>query len=260
MVTLPNGGSKGCTGRRVGLLLLACAWLALSAWPSAAQAPTADPAKPDAERRIALVIGNGAYKGGAALANPVNDARAVGAKLKALGFEVISVENGTLQQMLHALGSFSNKLGPDAVSLFYYAGHGMQVNGHNYLLPVDAQISTEQTVRLETVDVDAVIDQMAMAKSRVNLLILDACRNNPYERRFRSQSGGLASIEAPTGTMIAYATSPGKVAADGEGANGLYTSELLAAMDIPGAKVEEVFKRVRARVTEKSRGEQTPWE
>ena len=115
----------------------------------------------------------------------------------------------------------------------------MQLNGHNYLVPADAQISTEQTVRLETVDVDAVIDQMSVAKSRVNLVILDACRNSPYERRFRSPSGGLASIEAPTGTMIAYTISPGKVAADGEGSNGLYTSELLAAMDMPGPKLAE---------------------
>src|SRR6185369_15493354 len=121
-------------------------------------------------------------------------------------------------------------------------------------------ISTEQTVRLEAIDVDAVIDQMSMAKSRVNLVILDACRNNPFERRFRSVGGGLASIEAPTGTLIAYATSPGKVAADGEGANGLYTAELLGALDTPGAKVEDVFKRTRAAVVAKSSGNQTPWE
>ncbi|MBI3517212.1 MAG: SUMF1/EgtB/PvdO family nonheme iron enzyme [Proteobacteria bacterium] len=216
--------------------------------------------KPDAERRVALVIGNGAYQAGAALANPANDARAMSAKLRKLGFDVIAVENGTQQSMRRAIGQFSNKLTADAVSLFYYAGHGMQVNGRNYLIPIDAEISTEQTVRLETIDVDAVIDQMSMAKSRVNLVILDACRNNPYERRFRSQSGGLATIEAPTGTLIAYATSPGRVAADGDTGNGLYTSELLAAMDVQSAKVEDVFKRVRLNVVARSRGEQTPWE
>jgi hypothetical protein len=226
-----------------------------------AQAPAAlSFTKPAGERRIALVIGNGAYQAGPVLANPVNDARAMATKLKAVGFEVIEVENGGQQIMLRAIAQFSTKLDPDTVSLFYYAGHGMQVNGRNYLIPVDAEISTEQTVRLATVDVDAVIEQMSMAKSRINLVILDACRNNPFERRFRSQSGGLATIDAPTGTLIAYATSPGKVAADGDTGNGLYTSELVKAIDVPGAKVEDVFKHVRANVVERSRGDQTPWE
>ncbi|MBI3514838.1 MAG: caspase family protein [Proteobacteria bacterium] len=229
--------------------------LALAAPPALAQSPgTAS------DRRVALVIGNGAYQAGGALANPVNDARAMSAKLKKLGFDVVALENGTQKQMQRAIGQFSAKLGADAISLFYYAGHGMQVNGRNYLMPVDAEITVEQTVRLEAVDVDAVIDQMSMAKSRVNLVILDACRNNPFERRFRSVAGGLASIEAPTGTLIAYATSPGKVAADGSGDNGLYTAELLTAMDAPGAKVEDVFKRTRANVVAKSAGNQTPWE
>jgi ABC-type branched-subunit amino acid transport system substrate-binding protein len=213
-----------------------------------------------AEHRVALVIGNAAYQAGPPLANPVNDAHAMAAKLTTLGFEVISVENGTQKLMQRALLQFSSKLGPDTVSLFYYAGHGIQVGGHNYLVPIDAEIGAEQTVRVETIDVDAVIDQMAAANSRVSLVILDACRNNPFERRFRGQSGGLASIDAPTGTLIAYATSPGKVAADGDRGNGLYTAELLRAMDTPGAKVEDVFKRVRVNVTERSRGAQTPWE
>jgi hypothetical protein len=241
-------------------LLLLGAVLGSLAGHAAAQAPAAFTVTPGSEHRVALVIGNSAYQAGAALANPVNDARAMAAKLRALGFDVISVENGNQQAMRRAIGQFSGRLGANAVSLFYYAGHGVQVNGHNYLVPVDAEISSEQTVRLETIDVDAVIDQMAMAKSRINLVILDACRNNPYERRFRSVSGGLASIEAPTGTLIAYATSPGKVAADGDRGNGLYTSELLSAIELPGAKVEDVFKRVRAHVVERSHGEQTPWE
>ena len=237
-------------GRVAALLTMMAVVLGSTAW---AQAPSGD-------RRVALVIGNGNYQGAAKLANPVNDARAMAAKLKKLGFDVIAVEDGTQKAMQRAIGQFSNKLGEDAISLFYYAGHGLQVSGHNYLVPIDAEISTEQTVRLEAIDVDAVIDQMSMAKSRVNLVILDACRNNPFERRFRSVGGGLASIEAPTGTLIAYATSPGKVAADGEGANGLYTAELLGALDTPGAKVEDVFKRTRAAVVAKSSGNQTPWE
>src|SRR5258706_6804828 len=242
---------RGLSGRWVAALLIGMG----VGVAGAARAQT-----PGSGRRVALVIGNGNYQGAAKLANPVNDARAMAAKLKKLGFDVIAVEDGTQKAMQRAIGQFSNKLGEDAISLFYYAGHGLQVSGHNYLVPIDAEISTEQTVRLESVDVDAVIDQMSMAKSRVNLVILDACRNNPFERRFRSVGGGLASIEAPTGTLIAYATSPGKVAADGSGDNGLYTAELLAAMDAPGAKVEDVFKRARANVFAKSRGEQTPGE
>src|SRR5258706_2604812 len=242
---------RGLSGRWVAALLIAM--VVVVAGAARAQTPGSD-------RRVALVIGNGNYQGAAKLANPVNDARAMAAKLKKLGFDVIAVEDGTQKAMQRAIGQFSNKLGEDAISLFYYAGHGLQVSGHNYLVPIDAEISTEQTVRLETIDVDAVIDQMSMAKSRVNLVILDACRNNPFERRFRSVSGGLASIEAPTGTMIAYATSPGRVAADGTGDNGLYTAELLSALDTPGAKVEDVFKRTRASVVAKSAGNQTPWE
>src|SRR5277367_4962326 len=254
MVALGRLGCGGCVSRCLAIVLVA--WLVAGALPAFAQTPAdLTVTKSSGERRVALVIGNGNYQAGAALANPVNDARAMGGKLKTLGFDVIAVENGTQQSMRRAIGQFSNKLTANAVSLFYYAGHGMQVNGHNYLIPVDAEISTEQTVRLETIDIDAVIDQMSMAKSRINLVILDACRNNPYERRFRSQSGGLASIDAPTGTLIAYATSPGKVAADGDTGNGLYTSELLNAVEMPGAKVEEVFKRVRTNVIARSKGD-----
>ncbi|HZS84791.1 MAG TPA: caspase domain-containing protein [Stellaceae bacterium] len=224
--------------------------LALAA-PAAAQ---------QAERRVALVIGNAAYRSVGALDNPVNDARDMATKLKGLGFSVLRVENGTKPQMERAIEEFSRKLGPDAVSLFYYAGHGLQVNGHNFLVPVDARIESEQTVRLESVDLDAVLDQMSAARSRVNLVILDACRNNPFETRFRSVSGGLASIDAPEGTLIAYATAPGKVAADGQGRNALYTANLLRALDQPGLKVEDVFKRVRIAVSKATGGAQTPWE
>jgi uncharacterized caspase-like protein len=236
-------------------MLLTVALLALAALgrPGSA-APSAG------EQRVALVMGNSAYPGAAALRNPVNDARAIEAKLRALGFDVTTVENGTKQQMERAIGLFSHKLNTNTISLFFYAGHGMQVNGKNFLLPIDAEIETEQTVRLEAVDVDAVLDQMSGAQGRFNIVILDACRNNPFEHRFRGRAGGLASIDAPAGSYIAYATAPGKVAADGTGENGLYTSELLAALDAPDAKIEDVFKHVRASVIEKSGGNQTPWE
>jgi len=210
-------------------------------------------------RRVALVIGNSTYRE-APLKNPHNDARAMAAALKERGFEVILRQNATKTDMERAIADFGEKLEEGSTGLFYYAGHGMQVNGRNFLIPVDAQITSEQRVRLETVDVDVVLDQMQAAKSKVSLVILDACRNNPFERRFRSSGGGLAQINAPEGTLISYATAPGKVAADGEGDNGLFTEELLRAVKQPGLKVEEVFKAVRIGVTRRSNGAQTPWE
>ncbi len=222
--------------------------------PGAAQAQQAAP------KRVALVIGNANYQQ-TPLKNPVNDARVMAATLRQLGFQVIQRENATKAQMEQAVGEFGRALTKGGVALFYYAGHGMQVNGRNFLIPTDATIATEQAVRLESLDVDLVLDQVAGAGSGVNLVILDACRNNPFERRFRSGgSGGLAQINAPKGTLIAYATAPGSVAADGDGANGLYTSKLVEAIKQPGLPVEEVFKRVRSNVAEASRDQQTPWE
>ncbi len=212
-----------------------------------------------ASKKVALVIGNGAYAE-APLRNPTNDARAIAATLRGQGFEVLLKENATKAQMNEIVADFGEKLAEGDTALFFFAGHGMQVQGRNYLIPVDARITSEQRVRLETLDVDAVLDQMAAARARVSLVILDACRNNPFERRFRSVSGGLAQINAPEGTMVAYATAPGRVAADGEGANGLYTQELLRAMRQPGLKVEDIFKQVRINVSRASNGAQTPWE
>jgi hypothetical protein len=211
------------------------------------------------DRRVALVIGNSTYKE-APLRNPVNDARAMANALRGRGFEVIVRENATKQQMESAIADFGEKLNEGATGLFFYAGHGMQVNGRNFLVPVDASLTSEQRIRIETTDVDLVIEQMHAAKARVSMVILDACRNNPFERRYRSIGGGLAQIGAPEGTLIAYATAPGKVAADGDGRNGLYTEELLNALSQPGLKVEEVFKIVRVAVSRRSNGAQTPWE
>ena len=144
---------------------------------------------------------------------------------------------------------------------YYSSGHGCRWGARDYLIPVDAEIGTEQMVPLRTLDADAILTQMTAARSRVNLVILDACRNNPFERRFRSTAGaGLAQMSAPTGTLIAYATAPGTVASDGAGGNGLYTQELLKAMRQPGLPVEEVFKRVRTAVRTASQDAQTPWE
>jgi hypothetical protein len=210
------------------------------------------------ERRVALVIGNSAYPGAGALKNPANDANDIAAKLKKLGFDVTVRTDMRHKDMLRSLTDFGDKVQSGTEALFFYAGHGMQVRGKNYLLPIDAEIRNEASASSEAVDVDQLLDKLSLA--RLSVVILDACRNNPFERRFRGSGQGLAQINAPTGTLIAYATAPGKVAADGDGRNGLYTSELLTAMEIPGIKIEDVFKRVRGNVVKKSNDAQTPWE
>jgi len=240
-------------GGLAALCLLALALLG----SGGAQAQAAAP--PQTVERAALVIGNGAYAD-SPLRNPVNDARDMARALGELGFTVILRENATKQEMERAIADFGALLSPGAVALFYYAGHGMQVGGRNYLIPVDARIAAERTVRLEAIDVDLVLDQVTAGGSDVNLVILDACRNNPFERRFRGQDGGLAQINAPKGTLIAYATAPGRVAADGEGGNGVYTAKLVDAIRTPGLPVEEVFKRVRAEVSRETGDAQVPWE
>lgn len=212
---------------------------------------------PPGERRVALVIGNSAYPA-AGLVNPVNDARDMAATLRGLGFEVIEKLDATQKEMNRAIVQFGGKLRSDTVALVYFAGHGLQVRGKNYLVPVDAEIASEAAIRAETVDVDVILDQLAV--SHLNIVILDACRNNPFERRFRALGGGLAQMEAPRGSLIAYATAPGSVASDGQGRNGLYTQELLGAISVRGLPIESVFKRVRSNVIQRSGGQQTPWE
>lgn len=208
-------------------------------------------------KRIALVIGNSAYKD-APLKNPINDAKDMATTLRRLGFDVIEKTNVNQKEMNLAIAQFGDRLRGDTVALFFYAGHGMQVKGKNYLIPTDALITSEATVRAMAVDVDTVMDQLAV--SPMNIVILDACRNNPFERKFRSNSGGLAQMDAPKGSLIAYATAPGKTAADGENRNGLYTQELLKHIQTPGLPLEAVFKRVRNGVIQASGEMQTPWE
>ena len=209
--------------------------------------------------RFALVIGNADYPT-APLRNPVNDARAMTRALRELGFEVSSLENADKRGMEQAIVSFASRLKEDSSGLFYYAGHGVQVNGRNYLVPVDADIDSEREVRIETVGVHVVLEEMGYAGNRMNIVILDACRNNPFERRMRGGSRGLAAIDAARGTLIAYATAPGSVALDGDGTNGIYTEELLDALRNPGLQVEEVFKQVRVGVARRTKNQQIPWE
>lgn len=217
------------------------------------------PADAASQRRTALVIGNSNYKT-SPLENPTNDARAMSKALKALGFDVTELLNGDRNSMIRAIRLFGDRLKKGGVGLFYYAGHGVQVGGENYLIPINAKIEQEPDVELESVRVTRVMAEMDKASNGLNIVILDACRNNPFARSFRSLTKGLAQMQAPVGTLLAYATAPGSVAADGEGNNGLYTSELLRAMNTPGAKVEDVFKKVRRGVRKKSNGRQVPWE
>ncbi|MEW6208628.1 MAG: SUMF1/EgtB/PvdO family nonheme iron enzyme [Acidobacteriota bacterium] len=212
------------------------------------------------EQRVALVIGNSAYRD-APLLNPVNDAKDMSAALRALGFEVIYGENLSQNLMKRNIRAFGDKIRNGGVGLFYYAGHGIQISGVNYLVPVNAVITKEEEVEYESVDVGLVLAQMENARNRLNIVILDACRNNPFARSFRSTKNGLASIDAPSGTLIAYATAPGSVASDGgAGRNGLYTEELLRFMQTPDLNIEQVFKRVRIAVQSKTQGKQIPWE
>lgn len=212
------------------------------------------------ESRTALVIGNGSYTD-SPLRNPVNDAADMAQALRSLGFEVLSYTNLDQNGMKKAIRDFGAKLRTKGgVGLFYYAGHGVQVKGVNYLIPVSANVATEEEVEYESVEVGLVLAQMESAKNKMNIVILDACRNNPFARSYRSADKGLASIDAPSGTLIAYSTAPGSVASDGAGRNGIYTQELLKQLPTMNLTIEDVFKRVRASVQQLTGGKQTPWE
>lgn len=213
----------------------------------------------DDPRRLALVIGNGDYAD-TPLSNPENDAIAISLSLEKAGFSVILRTDADHRDMLAALREFGNRLKGGGVGVFYFAGHGMQIKGRNYLIPVGADIGREDEVIYQSLDAQAVLDKMESAGNGTNIVILDACRNNPFARSFRSAQQGLAQMDAPVGTLVAFSTAPGSIASDGEGGNGLYTAHLLAALDQPGLKVEEIFKQVRTAVRRQSEGRQVPWE
>jgi hypothetical protein len=211
------------------------------------------------ERRVALVIGNSSYAV-SPLKNPVNDAHDIAKALTQLRFDVIYRENLNQNDMKRAIREFGARIRNGSVGLFYFAGHGVQVNGINYLVPVDAKIESAEEVEYECVDAGFVLAQMESAGNNMNIVILDACRNDPFVHSFRSASRGLAQMDAPSGTLIAYATAPGSVASDGNARNGLYTQELLKFMQAPGLGIENVFKQVRISVRKLTNGKQTPWE
>ena len=226
--------------------------LLLSVGCAQAQAPV--------DLRVALVIGNAAYAT-APLLNPANDARAMGEALRAMGFTVIEARDASKAQMQQALTQAGAALkGGNGVGMLYYAGHGLQLDWHNYMVPVDAALGSAAEVLTQTVDVQAVIDAFRSAGNRMNILVLDACRDNPFAAT--ASAKGLAPMDAPPGTLLAYATAPGNVAEDGDAksGNGLYTQFLLQELKQPTATIEAVFKRVRLQVRKQSQGRQVPWE
>jgi len=210
-------------------------------------------------KRLALVIGNARYQQ-RPLDNAVNDANDISKALKASGFEVIDVRDANLSQMRTALRNFGDKLLNNDVGLVYYSGHGVEVKGRNYFIPVNADIRRSDEIADQSLDVGLVLDKMETAQKAVNILIVDACRDDPFGRSFRSGSRGLATMDAPQGTIIAFATSPGKVAADGDGRNSPYTKNLVMAMQEPNIPIEQVFKKVRRAVQQETKNQQTPWE
>ena len=210
--------------------------------------------------KIALVIGNGGYKQ-APLKNPANDARAIGEALKATGFEVALSMDADRGRMASAVQAYVQALeARKCVGLFYYAGHGIQIAWRNYMLPVDADIGTAADIPKQGLHVNRLLEGMTMAANPMNIIILDACRDNPFGSLNGVDTKGLSQMDAPQNTILAYATSPGNVASDGDGVNGLYTENLLRELKVPEAKVEDVFKRVRLNVRRKSNGAQIPWE
>lgn len=217
-------------------------------------------AAPAGAQKTALVIGNAGYRVGR-LTNPANDARAMARTLRGLGFQVEEHVDLSRKEIDRAVTNFAKGVGSKGVALVYYSGHGAQYGGRNYFIPVDAAIRGHDDLEIEGYPVDRILDKLGSSDERLNLIILDACRDNPFASNTRSTSQGLAQMSAPNGTMIAYATSPGKTASDNPGgANGLYTQELLRVITTPGLEVEDVFKRTRVAVKRRSGGYQVPWE
>jgi hypothetical protein len=237
----------------VPALRLAGVAATLAVASAAAQAPL--------DIRVALIIGNSAYLN-SPLVNPANDARAMSEVLRSLGFQVVELRDGNRAQMAAAITKVRDTLkGKQGVGMLYYAGHGLQLDWHNYMVPVDARLNSAADVPGQTIDLGNVIDAFKGAGNRMNIVVLDACRDNPFASS-TSSAKGLAQLDAPPGTFLAYATAPGNVAEDGDekSGNGLYTQYLLQELKKPTAKIEDVFKRVRLNVRRQSQGRQIPWE
>jgi hypothetical protein len=219
------------------------------------------PQRQASDRRVALIIGNSEYTTISPLRNPANDARDIATALESLNFDrVIPVYDANLEEMKQAVEEFYHELKRGSVGVFYYAGHGVQSNGENYLIPIDANIERESQLITRTLPITEVLNTIADAGNDVSIVILDACRDNPFRSWRRNASRGLASLDAPQGVLIAYATAPGSVAADGQGENGTFTEALLKYIETPGLPVELLFKEVRRDVQTATANRQTPWE
>ena len=214
------------------------------------------------ERRLALVIGNAEYVGkGNTLRNPVNDANDVSNKLKTLGFDVTTVLNASMLEMDDAIDAFGQKAKNYDVALFYYSGHGLQSKGDNYMVPVDAELRSEADVRYKCTPLNLLLAKLEESECPMKLVVLDACRDTPFEHSWHKGMGtkGLSVVNAPKGTLISYATSPGRTAADGTGRNSPYTEAFLEVLDIPNLSLSDFFDNVGTLVLEKTYDEQTPW-
>ncbi len=212
-----------------------------------------------AAKRVALIIGNSAYKHVQPLKNPANDAADLTAELRKLGFAVDQVLDADLPRMEKAVDAFVKKLGPDSEALFHFSGHGLQVEQENYLVPVNFELKDEASVRYDAISASKIHDRMAGTGSRLNIVILDACRNNGFSTA-RSSGSGLAAMNAARGSFIAFSTAPGRIAADNpDGRNGLFTGFLLEELGRPGVPLDEVFNRVRERTFQASGEKQLPW-
>jgi uncharacterized caspase-like protein len=221
----------------------------------------------DAPKRLALVIGNGQYQFLPKLNNPENDAQLLAASLRDLGFITTQLNNLSLSSLTEAIRTFANNIHAGDVGLFYYAGHAVQVNGQNYLLPVDVDIRSEEDLATRSFVADDLMSKLASIRNATNILVFDACRDNPYSIKRRSKksdrqqtNSGLAPMDAPKGTLIAFSTAPGKSAMDGKGKHSIYSEQLAMQIRTPGLQIEEVFKRVRVAVTSKTADQQIPWE
>lgn len=225
-------------------------YLAIATWPATA------------ESRVALIIANAAYQNTSPLKNPVNDGKLMAQTLESMGFKVTLAADLDGKAMKKAMLEFGRALrASDSVGLFYYAGHAVQVAGDNYLIPVDANVQDETEIGIEGVDVNDFLATMNQAQSRIKIVVLDSCRNNPFPATSRSGTRGLAVVRAPTGTLIAYSTSPGEVALDGTGENSPYAVSLASAMKSQtGKPIELVFRQARVAVLETTEGLQTPWD
>ena len=249
--------------RRLALVLLVVvagghAALAVSAAPSL-------PISTDRIKKFALVIGNGNYAGNKrSLKNSVNDARLMGQALLKMGFEVKQYADLDLAPLVRAVADFSAALPQGATALVFYAGHGMQISGASYLIPVDMAVTSEQSVPLRAYPVKTLLEQVSASKSSVNVVVLDACRDNPFQPspavKYRSLANlGLASVQAPRGTVVAYSTAPGQLAADGKEGNSVYTATLANVIQEPGLSLEGIFKKVGDQVRKKTLDDQIPW-